>query len=72
MNEINVKELREKLKLTTQQLADKIGVSRYTINRWETGKTKPHSVFVKALNELEAKHDNGSNQQERSTKRRKT
>ena len=53
-----LKELREKLGLSTQQLADKIGVARFTINRWEKGINKPHEVFIKVLKELEKKHDN--------------
>ncbi len=52
MNNSDIKELREKLGLTTQQLADKIGVTRYTINRWEKGLSKPHPIFAKILEEL--------------------
>ncbi len=47
-----IKELREKLGMTTQQFADRVGVRRYTINRWERGITKPHAVFTKILEEL--------------------
>ena len=53
MNGIEIKEIREKLKLTQTDLADKIGVTLMTIYRWETGKSKPHKTFVKAILELE-------------------
>lgn len=59
MNGTEIKGIREKLKLTMEQLADKIGVSFQTIYRWEHDKSKPHKTFIKAILELEEKHDNG-------------
>ena len=38
---ILVKELREKLIITQEELAQLLGVSYASINRWETGKHKP-------------------------------
>ncbi len=52
MNGTDIKKLRESLGLSTQELADKFGVARYTINRWERGITKPHPVFEKMLEKL--------------------
>jgi len=37
----NVKELREKLIITQVELAELLGVSYASINRWETGKHEP-------------------------------
>ena len=36
-----VKKLRSKMLLTQEELADVLGVSFATINRWETGKYAP-------------------------------
>ncbi len=36
-----VKELREKLIITQEELAQLLGVSFASINRWETGKHEP-------------------------------
>jgi DNA-binding transcriptional regulator YiaG len=54
-----IKELRKSLDLTTQALADKIGVTRYTINRWESGESKPQPRSNRELERLKAKvkHD---------------
>jgi len=50
--------LRKALKLTQQQLADRIGAQRHTVSRWETGENKPRGANLKLLLELEkqAKH----------------
>lgn len=57
MNGYDIKEIRDRLGLSTQQLADRVGVSRMTINRWENGKSKPHAVFVKILEKLKGKNN---------------
>ncbi len=36
-----IKELRSKMILSQKELADKLGVSFATVNRWETGKHDP-------------------------------
>ena len=36
-----LKELRSGKKLTQEQLAEKFGVSRRTVSRWETGSNMP-------------------------------
>jgi DNA-binding transcriptional regulator YiaG len=45
--------LRKALKLTQQQLADRIGAQRHTISRWETGENEPRGANLKLLLELE-------------------
>lgn len=50
-----LKEYREKVFLTQEELAQKLGVSYVTLNRWENGKFEPtmrlkrklHKLFVK-------------------------
>lgn len=46
---MDIKATREKLGLTQEQLAQKIGVSFKTVNRWENGKSKPSPMARKLL-----------------------
>jgi putative transcriptional regulator len=41
-DEINVKEIRQKLKLTRQEFADSFGFSIRTLQHWEQGDRHPH------------------------------
>lgn len=43
-----VKAIREKAGMTTQQLADEIGVSRRTVEGWESGRL-PSTLALRAL-----------------------
>ena len=54
MDRKTIKELRVKLGLTQEQLAQKLGVTFVTVNRWENGKTKPSALAIKALKDLES------------------
>jgi len=47
--------LRKTLKMTQQQLADKIGAQRPTVARWEIGENEPRGANLKALRELAEK-----------------
>ena len=47
-----VKELRTKLIITQQELADLLGVSFACINRWETGKHEPTTKIKRRIVEL--------------------
>lgn len=47
-----IKKLREVLLLTQQELADLLGVSIVTVNRWETGKFEPTIKIKRKLVEL--------------------
>lgn len=46
------KELRDKLGLTQEQLAQKVGVTFSTINNWEKGTRKPHPFLFRRLLEM--------------------
>jgi DNA-binding transcriptional regulator YiaG len=50
--EMEVKQLRDKLELTQEQLAHKLGVTVKTVNRWERGRAKPSPLAVKLLDQL--------------------
>jgi DNA-binding transcriptional regulator YiaG len=47
--------IRKSLKLTQQQLADRIGAQRHTVARWEAGANEPKGAYLKALNEVAVK-----------------
>ena len=47
-----VKELRERLHLTQEQFAHKLGVTYSTVNHWENGKRIPQPFLVRRLLEL--------------------
>lgn len=52
-----VKDLREKLILSQSELADLLGVSFSTVNRWETGKHEPTIKVKRKLVELCKEND---------------
>lgn len=47
-----IREARERLGLTQQQLADQVGVSRETVGNWETGYSEPRSKRARLLQVL--------------------
>ena len=47
-----LKQYREKMFLSQRDLADELGVSYVTINRWETGKFDPTIKMKKKLYQL--------------------
>ena len=49
---MDIKGIRERLGLTQEQLANKLGVSWATVARWERGKGKPSPLARKALEKL--------------------
>lgn len=49
MDGTDIKLLREKLGLTQEQMAHRVGVSFKTVNQWERGKSKPSPLAVKVL-----------------------
>lgn len=47
-----IKELRNKLELTQEQFAQKVGVTFSTINNWEKGNRTPHPFLFQRLLEM--------------------
>lgn len=52
MNSKQIRNIREKLKMTQFDLAVKIGVTPTTIYLWESGKVTPSSLALEKLNDL--------------------
>ena len=46
MAKITLEAARVNTRLTQQELADKMGVSRATVNNWETGKTEMKAAYL--------------------------
>ena len=46
------RELRERLGLTQEKFAARLGVTFPTINRWENGRAKPSPLAVKQIGDL--------------------
>lgn len=47
-----IRALRSRLNLSQEQLADRLGVSFATVNRWEAGRSKPQRAQEDTLNKL--------------------
>jgi putative transcriptional regulator len=47
-----IRELRSKLGMTQEQFAAKVGVTFSTVNRWESGKSKPSPLAMRQIQEL--------------------
>lgn len=52
MISMNLKNLRKRCKYTQEEIADKIGVSRQAVAKWESGETVPDINNCLALSEL--------------------
>lgn len=48
-----IRQIRQKLKLSQTAFAEIVGVAFTTINRWENGHTKPHRVACRRIWEIE-------------------
>jgi transcriptional regulator with XRE-family HTH domain len=71
MNELDIpnliKELRERLGLTQEQFAQRVGVTFSSVNHWENGKRTPQPFLVRRLVEMKEELDA---EQKRSPKRK--
>lgn len=47
-----IRDLRSKLGMTQEQFAAKVGVTFSTVNRWESGKSKPSPLAMRQIEEL--------------------
>lgn len=47
-----IMELRKKKNLSQEELAEKVGVARQTISKWELGKTSPDIRQAKQLSKI--------------------
>ena len=46
---MDIQEIREKLKITQEDLARDLGVTVSTVNRWENGHTTPSRLATKTI-----------------------
>lgn len=53
---VRVKEFREYLSLTQEAMAEALGVSFATVNRWENGWTVPSKLAVRQITKLCKEH----------------
>lgn len=51
----DIKDLRERLNLSQQELADKLGVAKDTVSRWEVGKQRASQLAQRQLRRLHSK-----------------
>src|SRR5712691_11599863 len=54
MEKEKIKDLRKSLGLTQQKLAELLGVSFATLNRWENGQVRPSQLALEKLRRLQA------------------
>ena len=52
-----IKSIREYLGLSQADFAEKLGVTFATVNRWESGKTRPNLSAMKNIKEFCLSHD---------------
>lgn len=52
-----IKRIREHMRISQQALANQLGVSFVTINRWENGNQKPSALAQKMIQQLCRTHN---------------
>lgn len=55
MSPPSLRKLRQRLGLTQQELARRLGVARVSVTRWENGTRKPSKVIELAIRSVEAR-----------------
>ena len=53
MTGIEVRTLRREMELTQQEFADRLGVAKCTVGRWEIDQVKPSPLAIARIKELE-------------------
>lgn len=53
LNSTEIKELRERAKMTRQEMAADLGVTRMAIYLWEMGRSRPSMLACRQLRRLE-------------------
>lgn len=48
----NIKEIRQQLKLSQQEFAEKLGYNYRIVGCWENGRSKPNIDTIKQIHEL--------------------
>ena len=48
-----IRVLRRKLKLTQQEFADRLGVAKCTVGRWETDLVKPSPLAITRIGDIQ-------------------
>jgi phage repressor protein C with HTH and peptisase S24 domain len=67
MNEINIKELRKKLRVSQEKLAELLGVHHRTVQNYETGGVVPkakYALLCKLMEKVDAQQDGDLSQDE--------
>lgn len=49
---LNIKQLREELKLSQSEFAEKLGVHPTAVSKWENGKAQPKISYIRKIEEL--------------------
>ena len=62
-----IKQLRQKLSLTQEQFAQKVGVTYSTVNHWENGKRTPHPYLIQRLLEIKKELPEGKGKELKET-----
>lgn len=52
---VDIKELRKRTGMTQQQMANRMGVAKQTVHRWEIGQSKPSQLAIRQLHRLDRK-----------------
>lgn len=52
MDHDEIRQIREKLGMTQEKFAQKLGATVVTVNRWENGHQKPHRLYITEIEKL--------------------
>lgn len=70
VQEADVRAIRKKLAMSQEKLADKLGVTRNTVSRWELGEVSPSAENLTALNRLLAQFEDPPHRERNRPRRR--